>query len=233
MAIADRRPQKALNCSAPSLRLGKRSLLAESAPERAEGPIGAEHGEGQLAGRRSRTRRPEKARGRRREGGRTAKPPGGASRRARPTAAAPARQRSPQRRGRELRQPGVLCRRRSGSRPGPGRGRGRGTRARRCPLPAGRPSGEVDQVARLGDLAVLSTEPSLLCRRAPAPSGDLGYRLAHRLGEVEADRVADPALARPLEQLVDGSGGVGPQQDLDPSMRSAGICSSASEDSSK
>ena len=40
-------------------------------------------------------------------------------------------------------------------------------------------------------------------------------RLADRLGQIEADREADPPLAGPVEQLVGGAGRVAAQEDLD------------------
>lgn len=77
-----------------------------------------------------------------------------------------------------------------------------------------RPAREVDQVGGLGNLAVLALGAILGERGDPALIGDSGDPLAHRLGQVKADREADSALVRPVEEVVRGAGGVATQDDL-------------------
>jgi hypothetical protein len=60
----------------------------------------------------------------------------------------------------------------------------------------------------LGAVLIDGCEPALLGR-----GEDRG---ADGFGQVIADRVADPVLARERQQLVRGAGGIGPQQQLDP-----------------
>ena len=90
-----------------------------------------------------------------------------------------------------------------------------------------RPSGEVDQLGGLGDLAVSPLSAVLVLRRNPALIGNAGDRLAHLLGQVKADREADAALVRPIQELVTAPAESTRKRTSIPRARSVGICSSA------
>lgn len=79
------------------------------------------------------------------------------------------------------------------------------------------PSGHAESSSRsgdLGDLGALALRAVGADRPLPGGFGHGGDRLAHVLGEVEADREADPRLAAPPGQLVRGAGAVGAHQQL-------------------
>jgi hypothetical protein len=78
-----------------------------------------------------------------------------------------------------------------------------------------RPAAQIELVGDLDDVPVRPRRSVLVDRANPVLIGDLQDRGADGLGQVIADRVADPSVAAPVQQLVAGSRGVDAQQDLD------------------
>ena len=80
--------------------------------------------------------------------------------------------------------------------------------------PAGQPVRSSSSV--ISQTCPLARSPPSWSKRAnPALVGDLQDRGADRLGQVVADRVADRAVAAPVQQLVAGARRIDAQQDLD------------------
>jgi hypothetical protein len=78
-----------------------------------------------------------------------------------------------------------------------------------------RPAGQVEGIGDLGDLPVGALGAVLIERCNPGILGQIEDCGPDRLGEVIADRVADAALAAPVQQLVRCARAVDAQQDLD------------------
>jgi hypothetical protein len=70
------------------------------------------------------------------------------------------------------------------------------------------PGAQVDEVGDLGDLLVGPLAAVLVERRHPGFLGRFEDRGANGLGQIGADRVADPCLAASVHELVRGGGGI-------------------------
>ena len=79
----------------------------------------------------------------------------------------------------------------------------------------GRPAVQLQQIGDLADLPVGPWAAVLVQRAHPVLIGDLEDRFADGVGGVVADRVADPALPAPAQQLMGGAGAVDAQQEVD------------------
>ena len=74
------------------------------------------------------------------------------------------------------------------------------------------PGLEVEPVGDLGDLPVGALAAVLIERTNPVLVRDVDDRGADGLGQVIADREPDPAVVRPVEQLVAGAGAIDAEQ---------------------